>query len=104
MSNENRERRPFLTARGRAGAAGGGEAVEQGHRVLAWLVLALAEQRLNRSAEARKWPDQATAEPERQRPGAATEEELTHAQDWGDFLLCQLWQREADALLKGGNP
>jgi WD40 repeat protein/tetratricopeptide (TPR) repeat protein len=83
-----------------------GEPPGKGHKVLAWLVLALAHQRLNQPAEARKWLGQADAELERQRPapGAAPAEELTHALDWGDFLICRFWQREADALLKGGNP
>jgi hypothetical protein len=90
-------------ARGRELLAAG-EAVEKGHQVLAWLVLALAEQQLNRSAAARKWLEQADAELERQRPGAAAEDALPHVQDWGDFLVCRFWQREADMLLKGGQP
>jgi WD40 repeat protein/predicted Ser/Thr protein kinase len=78
----------------------------RGQQVLAWLVLAMSHQRLNHPAEARRWLDQATAELGRQQPapGAAQAEELTHLLDWGDLLVCQLWQREADALLRDGKP
>jgi hypothetical protein len=82
------------------------ETPERGHKVLGWLVLALARQRLGQTDEANKWLKQAAAEMEQQAGDrkAAAGESLPHGRDWGDFLLCQLLQREAETLLKAGKP
>jgi hypothetical protein len=82
------------------------EPPERWHKVLSWLVLALARQRQGHHAEARKWLDQAVAEMERpvQVPNAAATEDLPYALDWSDFLLCQLWRREAENLIRAGKP
>jgi tetratricopeptide (TPR) repeat protein len=70
-----------------------------GKAVLNWLWLALAQQRLGRSEEARRWLDRATAWLDQYRDGMPdrAEDELgLHLHNW---LEAHVLRREAEALL-----
>jgi serine/threonine protein kinase/tetratricopeptide (TPR) repeat protein len=67
-----------------------------------WLVLALAHQRLNHSAEARQWLDRAQQWIKKKGRGQA--EQKVHPGESGvEGLVTHLVQREAEALLKEGS-
>jgi eukaryotic-like serine/threonine-protein kinase len=72
-----------------------------GHAVLNWLWLAMAQQRLGKSKEARRWLDKATAWLDRYRDGmpARAEEEL--GLDLHNWLEAHVLRREAEALIRG---
>ena len=74
--------------------------LKAGRAVLNWLWLALAEQRLGRSVEARRWLDEATAWLDKHRDGMPdrAEEELgLHLHNW---LEAHVLRREAEALIR----
>jgi serine/threonine-protein kinase len=75
-----------------------------GRAVLNWLWLALAQQRLGRSKEARRWLDKATVWLDQYRDGMPdrAEGELgLHLHNW---LEAHVLRREAEALLPGQKP
>jgi tetratricopeptide (TPR) repeat protein len=75
-----------------------------GKAVLNWLWLALAQQRLGKSEEARRWLDKATAWLDHYRDGmpARAEEELgLHLHNW---LEAHVLRREAEALIRPADP
>jgi tetratricopeptide (TPR) repeat protein len=73
---------------------------KSGRAVLNWLWLALAQQRLGKSEEARRWLDRATAWLDQHREGMPdrAEEELgLHLHNW---LEAHVLRREAEALIR----
>jgi tetratricopeptide (TPR) repeat protein len=71
------------------------------HKVLNWLVLALAEQRLGHDAAARQWLDMAEQWIKQKAPGAGQKRSAfaIPGWHWRDALMVQLFRREAEALL-----
>jgi hypothetical protein len=75
-----------------------------GRAVLNWLTLALAQQRLGRAEEARRWLAKATAWLDQHRDGmpARADEELgLHLHNW---LEAHVLRREAEALIRPAGP
>jgi eukaryotic-like serine/threonine-protein kinase len=75
-----------------------------GEAVLNWLWLALAQQRLGKTDDARRWLGQATAWLDQYRDGmpARAEEELgLHFHNW---LEANVLRREAEAIVRPGDP
>jgi serine/threonine-protein kinase len=75
-----------------------------GRTVLNWLWLALANQRLGKLEEARRWLDKATAWLDQCRDGipARAEEEL--GLDLHNWLEAQVLRREAEAMIRPADP
>jgi tetratricopeptide (TPR) repeat protein len=75
-----------------------------GQAVLNWLWLALAQQRLGKTEEARRWLDKASAWLDQYRdgmPARAEEESGLHLHNW---LEAHVLRREADALIQTNSP
>ncbi len=75
-------------------------------RVLDWLVLAMADQRLGRHDEARRWLERAERglRPSlRGRPGGA-DRAIPENWHWVPSMLMHLLLREARALINAGQP
>jgi tetratricopeptide (TPR) repeat protein len=70
-----------------------------------WLVLALAHQQLNHAAEAQQWLNRAQEwikKESQAQTGQGARAGLLD-EDWGEWLLTRLLQREAEAMLKKGS-
>ena len=77
---------------------------EPGRAVVNWLWLALAQQRLGKSEEARRWLDKATAWLDQYRdgmPGSAEREVGLHLHNW---LEAHVLRREAEAMIRPAYP
>jgi tetratricopeptide (TPR) repeat protein len=75
-----------------------------GRAVLNWLWLALAQQRLGNSEEARRWLDKATAWLDQYRDGMPGVAELQLGLHLHNWLEAHVLRREAEALIRPADP
>jgi tetratricopeptide (TPR) repeat protein len=75
-----------------------------GRALLNWLWLALANQRLGKPEEARRWLDKATAWLDQYRDGMPARADEEVGLDMHNWLEANVLRREAEALLRPADP